>query len=41
MQRTILVVLKLSNENLINVYQNEPKLWKTELIATEETKELA
>jgi len=34
-------MLTLSNENLINVYQNEPELWNAELNATEEAKELA
>ena len=42
MEKTAEVLhLQFSNENVINVFQNEPVLWNTELNATEEEKELA
>ena len=34
-------VLQFSNEDVINVFHNEPELWNTELNATQEAEELA
>jgi len=41
MEEQTTALLQFSTENVINVFQNEPVLWNSDLNASEEDKELA